>query len=311
MFFSTMMINFSIFSVYLLLAFAVAMADEKALKVSQGNNLFSKELYKILSKGEGNVFFSPLSAHTILSLVHQGAAGKTNEALERALHLPQKDAQEGFKSVMTSLNNIENVTLHIANKVYVQQNYKLKSSFQKIAVDNYFADSELLNFADNTNSANAINKWVEDKTNKKIQNLIDPSSLDSLTRMVLVNAIYFKGDWLHQFKKTLTKKEKFYTSNTDSIDVDMMFQEHSFRYADLKSLDAQVLELPYKNKAVSMIIILPKARDGITELEKKLETFDLTTLDKQLHQVDVKVSLPKFKIATTMKLNEPLKEVCF
>lgn len=184
------------------------MADERALKVSNGNREFSKRLYDILSKEDGNVFFSPLSVHTVLSLLSQGAEKDTLSQLNYALNVTHDDAKEGYKSVMSSVNNIKDVVLHIANKVYVKDSYKLNKNFEDVARSNYFSEVEGVNFAEAANAAAKINNWVEQKTNNKIKDLIKPDDLDALTRLVLVNAIYFKGDWLHQFKKDNTKKTK-------------------------------------------------------------------------------------------------------
>lgn len=286
------------------------MASEKSLKVSQGNSHFTKNLYEILSKEEGNVFFSPISVHTILSLVSQGSAKDTLAAFNYVLNVTHDVARDGYKDVMTTLNNVKDVKLHIANKVYVKDSYKLKEGFKSVATQNYLSEVEGVNFEENEKAAKSINSWVEGKTNNKIHDLISKDDLDSLTRMVLVNAIYFKGDWLHQFPKENTKKDKFYTSETDSVIVDMMYQSDKFNYAEIDELDAQVLELKYKNEDVSMFIILPKERTGIKKLEEKLKDYDLSTIRQKLYRTEVKVWLPKFKVETTMELNEPLKKVC-
>lgn len=287
----------------------LTMADESVVRVWSGNTEFNKKLYEVLSKEEGNVFFSPLSVHTILSLVSQGSEKQTLAEFNHVLNVTYDVARNGYKSVMTSLNNVQDVKLHIANKVYLKDNYKLKSSFKDVAVQNYLAEVENVNFAETEKAATTINKWVEGKTNNKIKELISPNDLDEFTRMVLVNAVYFKGEWLHKFKKTSTSKMPFRTSATDSKEVDMMFQTDDFNYAEIDELDAQVLELPYKNKDVSMFILLPKKVDGIKELEAKMKDYDLSTVHEKMRSTEVKVFLPKFKVETTMQLNEPLKKV--
>ncbi|KAK9720993.1 Serpin (serine protease inhibitor) [Popillia japonica] len=287
------------------------MAEKALSQVCSGNSTFSNKLYEILCRKEGNVFYSPLSAHAILSLVHQGAAGETAASMGKSLHLSDsKLAAEGYQSLMETLNAVDNVTLHIANKVFVHHERKLKGDFDAIAKKHYLAETENIQFSpDSAAAANKINGWVENKTNNKIKDLIQPNDLNDDTRLVLVNAIYFKGDWLEQFKPQLTKKEKFYLNETDTVECDMMHMNKKFLYGEDNDLDAQILSLPYKNQDLSLMIILPKSKTGIGALEKKLVTKDLSALSRSLHKVEVILSLPKFKIETTIELNDPLKEV--
>lgn len=281
--------------------------------VLQGNGLFTKNLYKILAKSEGNVFFSPISIHAILSLTAQGSEGITKEAFLKVLNVPSTEVSaDGYKNVMDILNNVEDVALFMANKVYIQESYKLKDAFKTAIIKYFYSEIQPLNFSQSATAAEIINSWVENKTNQKIKNLISPSDLDNNTRLVLVNAIYFKGKWAKPFDVESTTTEKFYVNETDTIDVQMMHLTKKFYYKEDETLDAKVLELPYTNKDVSMIIILPNKRNGILELEKKLAGVDLTKITENMYRPEVSVSLPKFKIETTMELNKPLVEVsCF
>ena len=287
------------------------MASE-LLEVTTGNSRFANKFYKIIAEEEKgkNVFFSPISAHTVLSMAYQGAAGSTADSFASALHVKNQDiAAKGYQNVMSSLNNVENVMLHIANKIYIMQNFPLKSKFETATRELFLSETETVNFGENVESAKKINGWVEEKTNSKIKDLIEPNALNSLTRLVLVNAIYFKGNWLHQFNKNATRTEKFYISETDTVDCEMMHITKRFFYADDDDLDAQILEMKYTNQNVSMVIILPRKRTGIEELEKKLVDVDLSTITQKVRQVEVEVSLPKFKIETTMDLKGVLEKM--
>ena len=183
----------------------------------------------------------------------------------------------------------------------------------------------------NVESANAINKWVEQKTNDKIKDLIKPDLLDQFTRMVLVNAIHFKGTWLHQFDKDRTHPLPFWISATESVvsspfcfsfyqfmdffifvlfqDVPTMSIKKHFNYGMFEELDSAVLEMTYRDSDVSMLIILPNKRDGLAELEKKLESFDLDQILSNMGREEVEVFLPKFKIEFEFDLGDTLKEV--
>ncbi|XP_071053226.1 serine protease inhibitor 3/4-like isoform X26 [Onthophagus taurus] len=281
-----------------------------ATEVSNGNTKFTSNLYQILAKEPGNVFFSPISAHAVLSMIYQGASGATAEALRKNLYLPEvKATATGYKNIMTELNSVENVTLHIANKVYIANKYQLNDNFKLTATKDYLAEAQPLDFKQSVVAAKEINTWVENKTNNKIKDLIQPDDLDELTRLVLVNAIYFKGNWLHQFPVEHTRKEKFYLNDKDSVLCDMMHLTDHFEYAEDTELDAKILRMRYTNKDVSMVIVLPNSKTGIFALEQKLANKDLTTLTSQLVSREVIVSLPKFKIETTIDLKDSLEKL--
>lgn len=303
-------------SVFILLSvtatIATRMSEQKnnLESVLQGNGLFTKNLYKILAQTEGNIFFSPISIHAILSLAAQGSDGSTKEAFLKTLHVPGIDVTaEGYKNVMDKLNNIEDVILYLANKVYIKESYNLKESFKTVITKYFYSEIQPVNFSQSAVAAQTINSWVENKTNQKIKDLINPADLDDTTRLILVNAIYFKGKWAKPFDVKDTTTEKFYINENDSIDVQMMHLSKKFYYKEDYNLDAKVLELPYTNKDVSMIIILPNQRNGIVNLERKLADVDLTKITRNMYRPEVVVSLPRFKIETKMELTEPLSQV--
>ncbi|XP_060518991.1 serine protease inhibitor 3/4-like isoform X3 [Cylas formicarius] len=288
----------------------LTMANKQELQsVIQGNSLFTKELYSILSKTEGNVFFSPISVHAILSLAFQGAKGATKEAFAKSLNVVDSDvAATGYKDILAHLNNISDVQLLMANKVYVKQGRNLKQSFKDVTEKHFLAEVEAVDFVQSKEAAEKINSWVEHKTNNKIKDLINPGDLDALTRLILVNAIYFKGMWLNKFNPERTQTEKFYLNENDTVDVQMMFNKDKYLFKEDSKLDAKILEMPYSNQDVSLVIILPNKRDGIAELEQKLFDTDLTKITENMFKVDVIVKLPKFKIEHTIQLNEPLSK---
>lgn len=203
----------------------------------------------------------------------------------------------------------EGSPVSIANKVYVMNGFEIKQEFHEIATKSFDSDTESVNFAESDATAKNINGWVEQKTKNKIKDLIDPSLLDGLTRMVLVNAIYFKGSWAKQFNKERTEKADFWTTETDKKQVDMMFVKDHFRYGSLPELDATAIELPYANSSLSMLIILPNQKTGLSNLETALANVDLSEVSKKLHKTEVNVYLPKFKVEYDLSLKKPLQKV--
>jgi serpin B len=149
-----------------------------------------------------------------------------------------------------------------------------------------------------------INQWVEEKTKDKIKNLIKPGILNPLTRLVLVNAIYFKGNWASQFDEKRTKDETFYLLSGKRVQAPMMAQKEEFRYAKKESL--QVLELPYVGEDLSMIVLLPGKTDGLPELERHLTRGTLMQWLTGLRKQKVQVFLPKFKMTSQFRLDQTL-----
>ncbi|KAF2891896.1 hypothetical protein ILUMI_14277 [Ignelater luminosus] len=279
-------------------------------EISEASNRFANKLYRIISKQKGNILFSPTSVHIVLSLLYQGANSETAEAIECVLGVPNKEAAaNGYNNIMKWLNQLEDVTLHSANKIYVMKNFSLKEEFHKSAVEQFLSEVEEINFKNNTETAKKMNRWVENKTNSKIKDLVSPSSLDGLTRLVLINAIYFKGNWLDPFIDDSTTTESFFRTSNDKIDCQMMHTNAKFNYCENEYLDAKILEMKYRNINVSMVCVLPNEIDGIENLEKKLIDVDLSTLTNDSEHVKVKVSLPKFRFDKTIELEDVLKEV--
>lgn len=255
---------------------------------------------------------SPYSIHIALALAGEGAAGNTFEEIKNTLHLTgdkdsiAKSFSDSFASVQSRKGDS---TLDIANKVFVKKGYQIAPKFADYAVKSFGSEVQALDFAQNVDSANTINQWVEQKTNEKIKDLIKADSLDSDTRMVLVNAIYFKGQWEHQFNKNRTEKAPFWLDQTRSIDVDMMHAKQSYEYGKIDELAATALELKYKDSDISFLILLPNERNGLKEMEGKLTSINLEAIKGKMYSEEVELTLPRFKIEHEIDLKEILSQV--
>ncbi|KAF2886718.1 hypothetical protein ILUMI_19454 [Ignelater luminosus] len=281
------------------------------MEVTNANNQFANKLYKAISKiTTENVFFSPLSVHTVLSMVYQGAAKETAECLGETIGVPTKElAANGYNTILNMLNNVDNVALHAANKIYVKEGYPLKSEFQKATAELFVSKTESVDFENGKHAAESINSWVEDKTNKKIKDIVSPNDLDRYTRLILLNAIYFKGNWDKQFQKENTNTETFYITSNKKIDCQMMHITQHYYYYEDEQLDARILEMKYVNQNISTVVILPNTIDGIGDLDNKIVDADLSAITQKAHPTKVKLSLPKFKIETCMNLKPLLKKI--
>lgn len=279
--------------------------------IANGNLKFATKFYNQFSKNKTNVVFSPLGVHNVLSMVHQGSNEETEKQLAETLNIPNKNAgANGYNMIMNFLNNLEDVTFHIANKIYIKKNCSLKTTFEEVVSKLFLSEIESVNFDSSTETADKINEWVEKRTDSNIKDIISRGSLKSDSQLLLIDAVCFKSKWQQGFVKHATRIVPFFITNIEKIDCHMMYVNRSFKYNKFNDdLDAEILELPYMNENVSMVIILPKSNDGIANLENKLMKVDFSILTKSMIKVRVKVHLPKFKIESTLDMKPLLKEV--
>jgi serpin B len=272
-------------------------ADQAA--VVEGNNTFAIELYRRLGYETGNLFFSPESISTALAMTYAGARADTAAEMARTLHftLPPGQLHPAMGALLRDRNAAhDGYQLKEADALWVQKGYSLLPEFLQLNKDNYEAGLNQLDFKGATEaSRQTINLWVEQRTENKIRELLTPGILDSDSRLVLTNAIYFKGDWERAFKKEDTKEEDFHLSATQAIKTPLMHMTNGFSCLDGGSF--QALEIPYKNKELSMIILLPKAMEGLSEFEQSLSPANMQQLLHQLRPAEkIIVTMPKFKI---------------
>jgi len=280
--------------------------------VARAADKFSKDLYGVIKEGDkGNVLYSPYSVATVLAMLSEGARGETLKMMRTRMYLPEAESlRRGYRDSIPALRTNENFTLDTANTGFVMKDYKLLEEFKTLLHENYHADMSELNFADNEYAARMINDWVKSMTRDKIKDLIPADSLNGLTRLVLVNAIYFKGDWQTKFDKERTIGSEFWVSEAESKEVEMMRMSEEMTFAMMDELDCMMVELPYKGERIVMQVLLPNKRTGVLELEDKLMGADLQSeFRKMQHKVKVDLSLPKFKLSHSLPLSESLQEM--
>jgi serpin B len=277
--------------------------------LAHGNNAFALDLYHELGKSDGNLFFSPYSISVALAMTYAGARGETEFQMKRALHfgLPNEKLHAAFFDLQKYLGEAETsegVQLKIANSLWPQAGYTFLSDFIALIRTNYGVTITPVDFAGDTEGARqVINQWVDEKTERKIPELIPQGRLTALTRLVLTNAIYFKGMWAAPFKQELTKEADFWSVN-GQVKVPMMTRHGKYRYAGNK--DLQALELSYLGNGLSMLLILPREKDGLANLEGGLTPDFISKLTQKMWETDLTVFLPKFKMESAFLLNEML-----
>ena len=299
---------------------AVNLADEAIIKlgpeempVVDASNRFGFDLYSKLREDptSENLFFSPYSITVALGMTYGGARGKTEAEMAKVLHfsMPQDELHPLMGDVYRYLNGDgqdRGYQLNVANRLWPRTDFNLLDSFRNLVQESYDADIVPLDFSQDE-ARLTINRWVEDRTNDKIKELFKPGTLSSDTVLVLTNAIYFKGDWAAQFEKSATAPAPFYGPQGEESEVQMMWKEKEFRLANLD--DLQLLELPYRNDALSMLVILPKRRDGLADLEKELSVEKLSEWSDELQKQEVSVQLPKFEMTSKFELSSVLRSM--
>jgi serpin B len=279
--------------------------------VVSGNNAFAFDLYGQLCTTDGNLFFSPYSISAALAMTSAGARGQTLDEMTKAMHYPEQEKlHPGFKSLDAALGGPPNVKrgyqLSTANALWGRKDYGFRPEFLKLTKDHYGAGLEEVNFTQPEEARKTINAWVEKETRDKIKDLIKPGNITPDTRLVLTNAIYFKGDWVSQFKKDQTREEPFFLADGKQVKTPLMHQKGTFNYADMGAY--HVVELPYVGKDLSMLVLLPKRKDGLADLEKTLNADRLRAIRNRLHATrDIDVTLPKFRTTAEFRLDKELR----
>jgi serpin B len=282
----------------LFFSFSISAAEELNTVVS-ANNQFAFELYSKYRSKPGNVFFSPYSISTALAMTYEGAKGKTAEEMQSVFHFPSDDSRrKGNARIYSGINKKgRDYTLSTANALWAQKDYSFLANYFSIAEKFYSGKATNLDFVkDPEGSRQTINSWVEKQTNDKIKDLIPKGLINKLTRLVLTNAVYFKGNWLTQFDKEKTQEAPFRISPEKTVNAQMMaISDVKFNYTETQ--DLQMLELPYKGNELSMLVILPK-EGKMEQVEQNLNVEKLNELKSGLRDAEIPVYLPKFKFET-------------
>jgi serpin B len=283
---------------------------EEVQAISKSNNEFALKLYgELRARNRGNLFFSPTSISTALAMTYAGARGATAKEMARVLRftLPQDEVHPAYAALMTHLNAPRDdvYELQFANRLWGQTGYGFRPEFAAITRKQYGAELAQVDFINEAEPARReINTWVAAQTNEKIKDLLPEGSVTDLTRLVLTNAIYFKGKWLFTFDKKLTKNAPFTISAARKVDVPLMHQKKRFGYAE--TADLQLLELPYAGDNLSMLVLLPKDPHGLSDMEKLLTAENLTKWVAGLRKQEIVTYIPRFTMTEQFQLNSSL-----
>ncbi|NXE23728.1 ILEU inhibitor, partial [Ardeotis kori] len=293
------------------------------------NSRFALDLLRRLNETNptGNIFFSPVSVSSALAMVLLGARGNTEAQmlkvskkkivfsllLFQTLHFDEvEDIHSRFQTLTEDINRSNApYLLRLANQLFGEKSYSFLPDFLTNTQKLYGADLATVDFLQAFDEARKeINQWVEEKTEGKIPDLLSEGSVDNMTKLVLVNAIYFKGNWAEKFEEANTTDRPFWLNKNERKTVKMMYQKNKFNFGYIPQAKVRVLELPYDGRELSMIILLPDDIEddstGLQKLEKQLTLEKLQEWTEHLYSTDVRVCLPKFKLEESYDLESDL-----
>jgi serpin B len=284
--------------------------------VVKGNTAFAADMYRELGDGNDNLFFSPYSISTALAMTAAGAKGATATAMREGLRLPSGSPNAAFKAIASDLDSRTAdqsqggvpFKLTVANSLWGEKTQPFAPEFLSTVSENYGASLELADFLHKADTERKrINDWVENKTNDKIKNLLAQGTVDASTRLVLVNAIYFKASWDKPFKAENTEDKPFKPLEGGSVNVPMMGRIENMMYASTDAYDA--IALPYVGGELEFVAIAPRA-GTFKSFERSFTGEKLEKIYGELDTKRVDLSLPKFKIeGDGVKLKSPLTKM--
>ncbi|GBN20088.1 putative serpin-like protein TK1782 [Araneus ventricosus] len=283
--------------------------------VAEATNHFGMNLYKILAKENTNVFFSPFSLSTAVAMLFCGAQNETAEEMREVLgceaaNIKDEELKFCFQKPLDALGGKRAYyTLECANALVIHKEFPAKDEYKSLLKDNFKALLREADFVNETVEAvELVNEWVKMKTSSMIPKSLD--SLDPEAVLIILNAVYFKGLWLDPFKQQYTYLQDFYNKggkNNCPREVDMMHITETFPYTKQESYKA--LELPYKGRDISMLILLPDSEDGLSELENSLSSTFIKDVKQSMSSTEVRVALPRFQLEYSKSLKEAFQSL--
>mgnify|MGYP006283657789 CR=1 FL=1 len=284
--------------------------NSNSQKATASDNRFAFRLYEQLKSDRENVFVSPYSISSALAMTYTGAREQTRAEMSDALGFPEDNEQLGkqYRALANHLHSLADsgLVLNVANSLWAQKDYGFSRDFVRTNRDYFSAGLKEMDFKRQHRAIREqINQWVEQKTNDKIQDMIAEGVLDRMTRLVLVNAIYFNGKWEHPFNEKRTRQDVFHTSGEMSPKIPFMNQSLTLPYYETDRY--QAIALPYAGKKVSMVILLPRKAAMMKELEEQLDAGFYQALLDSLKPQEVDLFIPRFRIEQKYNLNDPLQ----
>jgi serpin B len=274
-------------------------------------NLIAPDLYGELAKTKGNsenLCFSPYSVSTAFAMTYAGASGDTANEMRKLLHYSDDIGDSNAVLMKGLTGSPESGEILVANSIWSQKDFRLLGSFTGFLREKYDVEITPVDFKKQTEqSRKRINDWVAARTKDRIKDILPPQSVGADSRLVLVNALYFKASWRDAFQERLTAEEDFFLTGGESEKAQMMRSVRRTGYFETD--DFQVVKLPYARGTFSMTVVLPRDKNGLPSIEAKLDAGFLDVLRSKPEGRRVNLTLPKFKVESAFDLADALKRL--
>lgn len=267
-------------------------------------NNYSFDLYHTVKNEKENFLLSPLNTYYTLLMAYEGAENRTKQAFEKVLHI--KDADSAKNPILPSLaEKQDNYT--IANAIWVGKGFRAREAYRNVVEQKYSSDFLQTDFRHKASAVSDINGWVSEKTNRKINEIINESDIGPNTQFLISNALYFKGEWLHKFDRQKTISDNFFTSGQEQYREVFMQMTENFPYYENHRF--QFISKPYKDSHLSFCIILPKELFGLDEIEKTVNADSLQSIVENAVSTRTSLYLPKFNLESGYRLGGALRQM--
>ncbi len=275
-----------------------SVSQSELSSLASNNNSFAFDIFAKLHTNEtGNLFFSPYSISEALAMTYAGAKGDTKTQMAQVLHFNPDDnaLHTAFNALDLHLNHTDDqYTFSVANSLWAQKDYQFVERYLDTVKVHYGAGVSLLDFAEAEKSRTIINTWVEDKTHQRIKDLIPQGVLNASIKLVLTNAVYFKGQWENEFEEAATSDGTFHLLDGSTKQTPFMHQTKHFSY--LSDLNYQAIDLPYKGERTSMVVVLPK-EDKFESVLADIQNVYQHSIEN-MTETNINLSMPKFEFTT-------------
>ncbi|KAM9708196.1 protein Z-dependent protease inhibitor [Menidia menidia] len=275
---------------------------------------FAMDLYrKISSYHDKNIFFSPLSISTSFAALSLASGGITQREILNVLNLEQLDTADQpellprlFQLLHENISQNGSLKVEQSMALFLQQHFEVEREYENQMSKFFDADIKRVDFSNVEGSITFINEYIKQKTRNKVTDVI--SSLDEGTQLLLVNTIFFQGDWQMPFDPDFTRDAPFHLNNYHIVEVPMMSKEDKFYTMEDLRLGAKVLKLPYK-EGVSMLILLPNKGMDYTTIDDQISAERFQIWIKGLRKIKLEVNMPKFKLERAYSLHNLLPDM--
>ena len=273
-----------------------------------GNSLnsYSFDLYREIKVEKKNLFLSPLSTYYALLVVYEGSKNTTKQEFEKVLYLKNSDSLKNAYLHNLASKSDSCSGFKVSNAIWLDKSLQVEGVYRMSVSDKYFTDFKRTEFAKTESAVSDINGWVSEKTNRRINEIVSAANLNSNTKLLISNAVYFKGEWLNKFEKQKTISATFFTSVENQYKVDFMNMTERLQY--FENEEYQFISKPYRDSDLSFCIILPKKLFGIEEIEKKMNNDFFKKILDSIYYTKTSLSIPKLKLESSYELSDALKK---